>query len=59
MRKLTSQPIFLPAAHAVGVGDFAIGVSQQTEIQFMFRDELPVAAGGIKADADEFDVVPG
>ena len=43
--------------HIVKVNDFAVGIGQQAEIQMAIRDELFVAPGGIKTDADDGHVV--
>ena len=45
--------------NAVSVRDLAIGVGEQGEVQFVFRDELQMAVGGIKTDADNLNVVRG
>ena len=43
--------------HVVKVNDFAVGIGQQAEIQFVVGDKLFVALGGIKTDSDDLDIV--
>ncbi len=43
--------------HAVSVNNFAVGISQQAEIQIVISDELFVALGGIETDSDDLDIV--
>jgi hypothetical protein len=43
--------------HTVKIRDFSVRVGEQREIQIVFGDELLVAVGGIKADADDLHVV--
>jgi len=51
--------VFSGHPHAVNVRDLAIGIGEQGEVQFVFGDELQMAVGGIKTDADDLDVVRG
>jgi hypothetical protein len=51
--------VFSGHPHAVNVRDLAIGIGEQGEVQFVFGDELQMAVGGIKTDADNLDVVRG
>ena len=44
-------------AGAIGVGDFAVGIDEQREIQIIFGDELLMAGGGIATDADNSNVL--
>lgn len=45
------------ATHPEGVGDLAVRVGEQREVQAVPGDELLVALGGIKAHADHLDLL--
>lgn len=42
---------------AVGVNNLSVGIGEQCEVQIVFLNEFFMSLGGIKTDADNFDVV--
>ncbi len=49
--------IFAGHAHAERIGNLAVRVREQREVQIVFLDELPVAFLVVETDTDDFDAV--